>query len=74
MEIKHGYYSILASLATSLVIAFLFFVLAVQKVNAHPEMYTVVDVYAGMVFVFILSMIVSASIWPGIIEKALIRK
>jgi hypothetical protein len=72
MEKKLGYYSVLASLATSLVIVLIFYVLAVAKVEKNP-MYTSVDVYAGMVFVFILSMIVSASIWPGIIEKRLRR-
>lgn len=66
MEKKLGYYSVLASLATSLVIVMIFYVLA----RDNP-MYTSVDVYAGMVYVFILSMIVSASIWPGIIEKRL---
>jgi hypothetical protein len=70
MEKKLGYYSVLASLATSLVIVLIFYVLAAAKVEKNP-MYTRVDVYAGMVFVFILSMIVSASIWPGIIEKRL---
>jgi hypothetical protein len=49
-------------------VVFVFYVLAAAKVEKNP-MYTSVDVYAGMVFVFILSMIVSASIWPGIIEK-----
>ncbi len=68
MEKKLGYYSVLASFATSVLIVILFYVLA-QGTN--PEMYRSVDVYAGMVYVFILSMIVSASIWPGIIEKRL---
>ncbi len=70
MEKKLGFYSVLASLATSLVIVFIFYVLAAAKLRENP-MYTSVDVYAGMVYVFILSMIVSASIWPGIIEKRL---
>lgn len=70
MEKKLGYYSVLASLATSLVIVLIFYVLATAKLRENP-MYTNVDVYAGMVYVFILSMIVSASIWPGIIEKRL---
>jgi hypothetical protein len=70
MEKKEGYYSVLASLGTSFVIVFIFYVLASAKVRENP-MYTSVDVYGGMVFVFILSMIVSASIWPGIIEKRL---
>ena len=69
MEKKLGYYSVLASLVTSVFIVILFYVLALQKLGANPEMYKSVDIYAGMVYVFILSMIVSASIWPGIIEK-----
>ncbi|WP_342304108.1 hypothetical protein [Methanolobus sp. ZRKC5] len=32
-------------------------------------LYSQVDIIAGMVFVFILSMIVAASVWPGIIKK-----
>ncbi|MDP2846453.1 MAG: hypothetical protein Q8N79_10350 [Candidatus Methanoperedens sp.] len=71
MEKKLGIYSVLASLATSVVIMLLFYILAMQKVSANPAEYKSVDVYAGMVYVFILSMIVSASIWPGIIEKRL---
>ena len=70
MEEKLGIYSVLASLVTSLVVVLLFYALAVQKVRVN-EMYTSLDVYGGMVFVFILSMIVSASIWPGVIEKRL---
>jgi hypothetical protein len=70
MEKKLGYYSIIASLATSFAVVTIFYVLASAKVNESP-MYTSVDVYAGMVYVFLLSMIVSASIWPWIIEKRL---
>ncbi len=69
MEKKIGFYSLAASLATSIVIVVLFFILASGKMQASPVMYKPVDVYAGMVYVFVLSMIVSASIWPGIIEK-----
>lgn len=69
MEKKLGLYSVAASLATSIVIVILFFILASVKMQESPEMYKPVDVYAGMVYVFVLSMIVSASIWPGIIEK-----
>ncbi len=69
MEKKLGIYSVISSLATSIVIVMLFYILALQKVSASPELYKNVDVYAGMVYVFILSMIVSASIWPGVIEK-----
>jgi uncharacterized integral membrane protein len=74
MEKKLGVYSVLASFATSVVIVVLFYILAMQKVSANPFEYKSVDVYAGMVYVFILSMIVSASIWPGIIEKRLMKK
>ena len=69
MEKKLGYYSLVASIATSIVIVLLFYLLAVGKIETDPDMYKPVDVYAGIVYVFILSMIVSASIWPGIIEK-----
>lgn len=70
---KKGFYSAAASLVTSFVIVLLFYIMALGKVSASPDVYRSVDVYAGMVYVFILSMIVSASIWPGIIEKRLKR-
>jgi len=70
---KHGFYGFIASLVTSIVIVLLFYILAAQKVSANPGVYVRVDVYAGMVYVFILSMIISASIWPGIIEKSMKR-
>ncbi|MFZ3060196.1 MAG: hypothetical protein WA102_10745 [Candidatus Methanoperedens sp.] len=73
MEKKLGVYSVLASLATSVVIMVLFYILAMQKVSTNPAEYKPVDVYAGMVYVFILSMIVSASIWPGVIEKRFLK-
>ncbi len=69
MEKKLGYYSVLASLSTSVVIVILFYLLSLEKLAGNPDMYRPVDVYAGMLYVFVLSMIVSASIWPGIIEK-----
>lgn len=72
MEKKLGSYSIVASLVTSAVIVSLFYSLALQKLGASPDIYRPVDVYAGMVYVFIIAMIVSASIWPGIIEKRIL--
>jgi hypothetical protein len=72
MEKNLGLYSTLASLGTSVLVDLLFYTLAMQKVQ-NNMMYTTVDVYGGMVFVFILSMIVAASIWPGVIEKRLKR-
>lgn len=71
MEKKPGIFSLVASIATSIVIVLIFYILAVGKVSTNPEMYKPIDMYAGMVYVFVLSMIVSASIWPGIIEKKL---
>lgn len=71
MEKKPGIYSLVASIATSVVIVLFFYILAAGKVNTNPQMYEPIDIYAGMVYVFVLSMIVSASIWPGIIEKRL---
>ncbi len=71
MERKNGIYSLAASIATSIVLVLIFYILAAGKVHTNPEMYKPIDMYAGMVYVFVLSMIVSASIWPGIIEKKL---
>lgn len=68
MVSRKGIYSLVASLVTSLVITLVFYLLAVQKAAASPG-YTQVDIYAGMAYVFILSMIVSASIWPGAIGR-----
>ncbi len=73
MEKKLGIYSLAASIVTSIVIVLLFYILADGKVSTNPEMYKSIDMYAGMVYVFVLSMIVSASIWPGIIEKKLME-
>jgi len=72
MKGKTGKYSLIASIASSFVIVGLFLIVALLK-NSSREipLYTDVDIMAGMVFVFILSMIVSASIWPGIVEKRL---
>jgi hypothetical protein len=71
METKVGIFSLVASIATSIIIVLVFSILAAGKVSTNPEMYKPVDMYAGMVYVFVLSMIVSASIWPGIMEKKL---
>ncbi|MEM2934669.1 MAG: hypothetical protein QXQ02_04540 [Halobacteria archaeon] len=53
-----------ASLATSLSLAALFYFLAMVK-----NIYSPVDIAGGMFFVFILSLIISASIWPNLIKK-----
>ncbi|NJD76374.1 MAG: hypothetical protein FIB08_04665 [Candidatus Methanoperedens sp.] len=72
MASKLGIYSLVASTVTSILIVVLFYVLAIQKVGSSSQ-YSYTDVYGGMVYVFILSMIVSASIWPGVIEKRLMK-
>jgi len=72
MKGKTGKYSLIASIASSIVIVVLFLALSLLKNSSRAiPLYTDVDIMAGMIFVFILSMIVSASIWPGIIEKRL---
>jgi hypothetical protein len=72
MKGKTGNYSLIASIVSSIVTVVLFLALAMLKNSGRAiPLYTDVDIMAGMIFVFILSMIVSASIWPGIIEKRL---
>ncbi|MCX9085530.1 MAG: hypothetical protein OIN87_12125 [Candidatus Methanoperedens sp.] len=72
MKGQTGKYSLIASIVSSIVIDVVFLALALLKNSGRTiPLYTDVDIVAGMIFVFILSMIVSASIWPGIIEKRL---
>ncbi|ETA68496.1 hypothetical protein V7O61_12580 [Methanolobus sp. WCC1] len=65
-----GKYAFIASFASSLVLVVIFSLLSFA-VNSSRDvaLYSQVDIIAGMIFVFILSMIVAASVWPGIIEK-----
>ena len=72
MATKLGIYSIAASAVTSVLVVALFYVFSLQKVSQSAQ-YGYTDIYAGMVYVFILSMIVSASIWPGIIKRFIKR-
>jgi Na+-transporting NADH:ubiquinone oxidoreductase subunit NqrB len=67
---RKGRYALIASLTTSFLLVILFAALsaAVNNSRATP-LYTQVDIIAGMIFVFVLSMIVSASVWPAVIEK-----
>ncbi len=72
MKGKTGMYSLIASIVSSIMIVVVFIALALLKNSSRAiPLYTDVDIIAGMIFVFILSMIVSASIWPGIVEKRL---
>ncbi|WP_321418461.1 hypothetical protein [uncultured Methanomethylovorans sp.] len=67
-----GKYSLIASILSSLLLVIIFAGLAVMVNSSRVvHLYSQVDIIAGMVFVFVLSMIVSASIWPEIIEKKL---
>ncbi len=65
-----GKYALIASVVSSflLVIIFTGFSFLVNSSRTVP-LYSQVDIIAGMIFVFILSMIVAASVWPGFIEK-----
>lgn len=67
---KKGKYALIASLVSSflLVIVFAALSLLVNSSRIVP-LYSQTDIIAGMVFVFVLSMIVSASVWPGVIDK-----
>ncbi|QLC49149.1 hypothetical protein HWN40_02130 [Methanolobus zinderi] len=67
---RRGKYALIASLASSLLLVIIFAVLSVFVNSSRTvPLYSQVDIIAGTIFVFVLSMIVSASIWPGIIEK-----
>lgn len=65
-----GKYAFIASILSSFLLVLVFAGLA-ATVNSHRvvPLYSQVDIIAGMMFVFVLSIIVSASIWPEIIEK-----
>jgi len=72
MKDKTGKYSLIGSIISSLVVVGIFLGLSLFKNSGRAiPLYTNVDIMAGMLFVFILSIIVSASIWPGIVEKRL---
>lgn len=73
MEKKLGYYSVLASLITSIVAAAIFYIAAAQKAHGNA-MYTAADIYGGTAFVCLLSIIVSASIWPNAMERYMRRR
>ncbi len=67
-----GKYTLIASILSSLLLVILFAGLAVMVNSSRAvPLYTEVDIIAGVMFVFVLSLIVSASIWPEIIEKRL---
>ncbi|MDD2439090.1 MAG: hypothetical protein PHD41_02545 [Methanosarcinaceae archaeon] len=61
---------LLASFATSIVLInlFLFGALLANMVRG-TQAYTQVDIAAGVVFVFVISMIISLSLWPKILDR-----
>ncbi|MDG6243345.1 MAG: hypothetical protein QCH31_02975 [Methanolobus sp.] len=67
-----GKYALIASVASSFILVTIFagLSLVVNSSRTIP-LYSQVDIIAGMIFVFILSMIVAASVWPGLIEKTM---
>ncbi|HJH32234.1 MAG TPA: hypothetical protein C5S50_08695 [Methanosarcinaceae archaeon] len=67
-----GKYSLIASFVSSVALSIIFILLAIFKNSVMTTpLYTQVDIAAGAVFVFILGMIISASIWPNIVGKRL---
>ncbi len=70
MSRKKGRYTLIASLVTSILLVILFAALSATVNSSRTvPLYSQVDIIAGMIFVFVLSMIVSASVWPAVIEK-----
>lgn len=61
---------LISSVATSLVLMNLF-LLGTLLVNLHQGevSYTMVDIAAGSIFVLVITMIISLSLWPRIIDR-----
>jgi hypothetical protein len=56
---------LLSSIATSIVLMNLFLIGALlANTHAGEAAYTLVDIVAGCIFVFIITMIISLSLWP----------
>lgn len=56
------------SSVTALAVGVLFYVLSAGK-SAASAAYTVNDTYLGIVFVFVLALIIGLAVWPGLLEK-----
>ncbi|WP_407355511.1 hypothetical protein [Methanolobus sp. WCC5] len=70
-----GKYALIASVASSLILVTIFAGLSVIVNSSRTvPLYSQVDIIAGMIFVFILSMIVAASVWPELIEKIMDKR
>lgn len=63
-------YSLVASIISSILMMILFLIAALYTNSSrYVALYTQIDIIAAIVFVFILSMIVTVSLWPIIFEK-----
>ncbi len=60
---------LLSSIATSIVLMNLFLLGALlANMYAGEAAYTLVDIVAGCIFVFIITMIISLSLWPRVMD------
>ncbi|WP_410509183.1 hypothetical protein RSJ42_02650 [Methanosarcina hadiensis] len=61
---------LLSSIATSIVLMGLF-LLGALLINTYAEEagYTPVDIIAGCIFVFLITLIISLSLWPRVMDR-----
>ena len=60
---------LLSSIATSIVLVILFlFGAFLTNISRGEVAYTQVDMVAGSIFVFVITMIISLSLWPRIVD------
>ncbi len=60
---------LLSSIATSIVLVILFLLGAfLTNISRGEVAYTQVDMAAGSIFVFVITMIISLSLWPRIVD------
>ena len=68
-EDKRSKLVLLSSVATSIVLAILFLFGAIStNASRGGSAYTHVDIAAGSIFVFVITMIISLSLWPRIMD------
>lgn len=61
---------LLSSIATSIVLMSLFLLGALLvNIYAGEAAYTLVDIIAGCIFVFFITMIISLSLWPRVMDR-----
>jgi len=66
---------LLASIATSIVLVIFFLFGAISTIVIRGgAVYTQVDMVAGSIFVFTITMIISLSLWPKVIDWLEIHK